>query len=61
VALINLGNVARKQGEKEQAVSLYNDALTLHRKPENERGVAHALRVSLAFSKALDGLGGPNK
>ena len=43
LALINLGDVAHKQGDKERAAVLYEEALALHRELGNERGAARAL------------------
>lgn len=43
MALINLGDVAHKQGDNERAALLYEEALALQRELGNERGVARAL------------------
>jgi hypothetical protein len=41
-ALINLGDVARSLGEEGRAVSLYEEALALHRELGNDRGISRA-------------------
>ena len=41
--LINLGDVAREQGDENQAVALYTDALAMYREVGNERGMDRAL------------------
>jgi hypothetical protein len=52
LALINLGDVARKRSDEERAAALYNDALALHRELGNQRGVARALeRLSLSAQR----------
>ena len=43
MSLVNLGDVAREQGDKERARALYEEALVLHREVGNERGVDRAL------------------
>ena len=43
LALINLGDVARKRGEDERVRVLYGDGLALYREVGNERGAARAL------------------
>ncbi len=43
LALITLADVARERGDENRAVTLYNDALALHRELGNERGVSRAL------------------
>ncbi len=43
VVLGNLGNLARHQGQPEQAQQLLEEALTLHRQMENWRGLAFSL------------------
>jgi tetratricopeptide (TPR) repeat protein len=43
MALVNLGDVAQAQGDRERATAMYEKALALHRELGNERGVARAL------------------
>ena len=43
LALVNLGEVTRKRGEKERAAVLYEEALALQRELGNERGATRAL------------------
>ena len=43
LVLVNLGDVAREQGNHERAVALYDDALDLYRELGNERGVTRVL------------------